>query len=206
MDKYLLFINKYLLLLSRILKLDKMELKITTKQILRILLILSWIIFIGLCIEAGAFIVNAFFVIANPAVSAHLWRQVDLSALFKYDQGHFFAVIILMTIVAVLKACLFFLIITILHDKDLDMTRPFSKKVGRFILNVSYLALGIGLFSWWGVKYAGWLVKQAVVMPEAESLRLGGADVWLFMSVTLFVIAQIFKRGIEIQTENELTV
>jgi hypothetical protein len=30
--------------------------------------------------------------------------------------------------------------------------------------------------------------------------------VWLFMSVTLFVIAQIFKRGIEIQTENELTV
>jgi len=45
-----------------------------------------------------------------------------------------------------------------------------------------------------------------VKMPDTQHLRLGGADVWLFMSVTLFVIAQIFKRGIEIQTENELTV
>jgi len=43
-------------------------------------------------------------------------------------------------------------------------------------------------------------------MPDVQYLRLGGADVWLFMGVTLFVIAQIFKRGIEIQTENELTV
>jgi hypothetical protein len=43
-------------------------------------------------------------------------------------------------------------------------------------------------------------------MPDAESLHFGGADVWLFMGVTLFVIAQIFKRGIEIQAENDLTV
>jgi hypothetical protein len=43
-------------------------------------------------------------------------------------------------------------------------------------------------------------------MPDIENMRLGGADVWLFMGVTLFVIAQIFKRGIEIQTENDLTI
>jgi len=43
-------------------------------------------------------------------------------------------------------------------------------------------------------------------MPDTQHLHLGGADVWLFMGVILFVIAQIFKRGIEIQRENELTV
>ena len=43
-------------------------------------------------------------------------------------------------------------------------------------------------------------------MPDTQLLHLGGADVWLFMAVILFIIAQIFKRGIEIQTENELTV
>jgi hypothetical protein len=37
-------------------------------------------------------------------------------------------------------------------------------------------------------------------------LNLSGADVWLFMGVTLYVIAQIFKKGIELQTESELTV
>ena len=86
------------------------------------------------------------------------------------------------------------------------MAQPFNKEVGRFIFKVSYLALWIGLFSWWGVRYTHWFVKQGVKMPTIESLRLGGADVWLFMGVTLLVIAQIFKKGIEIQTENELTV
>ena len=50
------------------------------------------------------------------------------------------------------------------------------------------------------------LVKKGVNMPDIQYLHLGGADVWLFMGVILFVIAQIFKRGIEIQTENELTI
>ena len=64
----------------------------------------------------------------------------------------------------------------------------------------------IGALSWWGSGYTAWLVKKGIKMPDIQHLRLDGADVWLFMGVTLFVIAQIFRRGIEIQTENELTV
>ena len=181
--------------------------KTRTKLVLKLLYILSWIIFVGVSIEAGGFIVNAFFtLLLNPVGAKHFWQQVDLSALYYYDHGYFFVETLLMSIVAVMKACIFYLIIKILHDKKLDMSQPFSKEVRRFILNVSGLAFGIGLFTWWGVKYTEWLVKQGVKMPDTQHLRLGGADVWLFMSVTLFVIAQIFKRGIEIQTENELTV
>jgi len=105
-----------------------------------------------------------------------------------------------------MKACIFYLTIKILHDKKLDMSQPFSNEVRLFILKVSYLTFGIGMFTWCGVKYTEWVVNQGVKMPDTEHLRLGGPDVWLFMSVTLFVIAQIFKRGIEIQSENELTV
>lgn len=43
-------------------------------------------------------------------------------------------------------------------------------------------------------------------MPDIQSLNLDGSDVWLFMGLILLVIAQIFKKGIEIQTENELTI
>lgn len=43
-------------------------------------------------------------------------------------------------------------------------------------------------------------------MPDVRQLSFGGADVWLFMGVTLLVIAYMFKRGIEIQSENELTI
>ena len=55
-------------------------------------------------------------------------------------------------------------------------------------------------------KYTAWLRLNGIYVPSVEELHIGGADVWLFMSVVLFVIAQIFKRGIEIQTENDLTV
>jgi Protein of unknown function (DUF2975) len=184
-----------------------MTITISTRQILKILYVLSWILFVGICIEAGGFIFNAFFTLTiNPIDAKHFWQEVDLSELYAFDHGHFFAQTLAICIVAVLRAWLFYLIIKILHDDKLNMAHPFSGEVGRFIFRMAYIALLIGLFSWWGAKYSEWLIKQGVKMPGIQYLRLGGADVWLFMSVTLYVIAQIFKRGTEIQSENDLTV
>jgi len=178
-----------------------------TKTILQILLVFSWIIFIGVCIEASGSIFSAFYtLVINPINAATFWVGNDLSALYKYDPGHFFAETLYISIAGVLKACIFYLIIKILHNKKLNLSQPFSNEVRLFIIKVSYLAFGIALFTWWGVKYTEWIVSKGIKMPDTEHLRLGGADVWLFMGVILFVIAQIFKKGIEIQTENELTV
>lgn len=184
-----------------------MEIKISTQQILKILLILSWIIFIGVCIEAGGIIFASIFShFVNPSTAKHFWKVIDLSNLYDRDAGYFFVVTILMSIVAVMKALIFYLIVKILHDKKLNLSEPFSKELRSLIINVSYLSLGIGLFSYWGIHYSEWLVNQNVKMPDIQHLGFGGADVWLFMSVILFVIAQIFKRGIELQEENELTI
>ncbi len=184
-----------------------MEIKISTKQILNILYVISWVIFIGVCVEAGGFIVNAFVTLVfKPLNAQYFWQEIDLSGLYKHDPGYFFVETLLMSIVAVMRALLFYLIVKILHDKKLNLAKPFNREMGRFIFNVSYLALGLGLFSFWGVKYTEWLVTLGVNMPDVHYLRLGGADVWLFMGVTLYVIAQIFKRGIEMQEENDLTV
>jgi hypothetical protein len=181
--------------------------KTSSNTVLKILYVLSWIIFIGVCIEAGGSIFSAFYtLVINPVNAATFWVGNDLSGLYKHDPGHFFVETLLISISSVMKAIMFYLVIKILHDKKLSMSQPFSKEVRDFILNVSYLAFGIGLFTSAGANYTEWLVTQGVNMPDTQHLRLGGADVWLFMSVTLFVIAQIFKRGIEIQSENELTV
>jgi Protein of unknown function (DUF2975) len=111
-----------------------------------------------------------------------------------------------MIIVAVLKAIMFYLIILNLDSKKLDFARPFKKELYQFIQILAYLTFGIGLFSSWGGKYTLWLSQKGVKMPDIQQLNLSGADVWLFMGVVLLVIAQIFKRGIEIQEENDLTV
>ncbi|MBS1914814.1 MAG: DUF2975 domain-containing protein [Bacteroidetes bacterium] len=181
--------------------------EITTKQVLKILYILSWVIFVGVCIEAGGFMFASFYTLVINSINAkHFWPGIDLSNLYAYDRGQFLAETIHMSIPSIMKAVLFYMIIKILHDEKLNMSRPFNKEVGRFIFRISYVSFIIGLLSWWGVKYTEWLAQQGVKLPDIQYLGLGGADVWLFMGVTLYVIAQIFKRGIEIQTENELTI
>jgi hypothetical protein len=92
-----------------------MKIIITARLIWNIMLIISWVIFVGLSIEAGSFIVNTFFAIVNPAFVPHLWQQIDLSDLFKHDHGHFFAITLILSIVTIIKALLFFLIVRLLH-------------------------------------------------------------------------------------------
>ncbi|ULT45662.1 hypothetical protein KRR40_21930 [Niabella defluvii] len=58
-----------------------------TKIFLILLYIAAWIIFVGLCIEAGGFITNAVFVLAQPQAVPYLWQQVDLRDLLQYGHG-----------------------------------------------------------------------------------------------------------------------
>lgn len=185
-----------------------MEIKITTQQTLKVLQILSWIIFIGLCVNAGGITVNTFITLfLNPAGVENFWDgKTYLSSLYQFDHGHFFVITLTMIIVAVLKAIMFYYIVKLFVEKKLNISQPFSIELSRFILILSYLALGIGLFSHVGFKYSAWLTQQGAQTADLQSLHIGGADVWLFMAVILFVIVQIVKRGIEIQTENDLTV
>ena len=181
--------------------------KSNTTQILKFLYLLSWIIFIGVCFEAGTFIFNTVFrLFINPADASLFWQEVDLTNLYDFDHGYYFIETSLMSLVAIVRAWIFYLIVKLLHDKKLNLAQPFNKDVERFIFRLSYLSFAIGLLSSWGAKFAKWFVAQGVEMPDVEDLRLGGADVWLFMGVILFIIGQIFKKGIEIQTENELTI
>ncbi|TKC12771.1 DUF2975 domain-containing protein [Pedobacter polaris] len=183
-----------------------MEIKITTKQLLNVLYVIAWIIFIGLCIEAGGIIFNTCYIMFVNESTSNSWLGSELSGLYQNDTAHFITVISCICIVAVMKALLFYLIVVILHDKKLNMVQPFNSSVGRFIFNLSYLSLGIGLFSLGGVRYLEGLEIEGKEMSNIAQLHLGGGDVWLFMGVVLLVIAQIFKRGIEIQEEHELTV
>jgi cytochrome c biogenesis factor len=192
-------------LLHQTLNITKMEIKITTKQILKVLNIIAWIIFIGLCINAGGYIANTLYsLFYNSAGASKFWENIDFSSLYDFDKGQFFVETFLMIIVAVFKALMFYLIIKNLDSKKINISKPFKKELVLFIQNLSYLAMGIGLFSFWGSGYTKWLVQKGVKMPDINQLDLAGGDIWIFMGITLLVIAQILKRGLEIQEENDL--
>ena len=107
-----------------------------------------------------------------------------------------------MAFAAALKAYMFYLIIKAL--KALDLVQPFSSRVGGYILRIAYVALFIGILSMAGITFTEWLTDQHIKLPEMHNYIGGG--VFLLMGIILFVIAQIFKKGIELQSENALTV
>jgi hypothetical protein len=80
--------------------------------------------------------------------------------------------------------------------------------MGKYIFNLSYLSFGIGLFIYCGNHFSNWLkiINNDKILPSLQKLNFEGGDVWLFMGVILLIFAMIFKKGIEIQSENDLTV
>lgn len=183
-----------------------MEIRIGTKQILNLLQILCWIIFLGLCIEAGGIIFNSVYALYKPIVAKYFWNGTDLSNLYSHDKGHFITQTVLMCIVAVMKTLIFYLIVKMFYNNKFSLAKPFNSDATAVVFNIAYLCFGTGLFSIWGARYASWIKEQGITMPDIQYLRIGGGDVWLFMAVVLIVIGQLFKKGIEIQSENELTV
>jgi hypothetical protein len=87
----------------------------------------------------------------------------------------------------------------------INLVNPFSTDVSILISRIGYLALGIGVLTIIANKYCDWLSKKGVAFPDLQSV-LGGAGEFLLLGAIIFIISQLFKRGIEIQTENELTV
>jgi hypothetical protein len=173
----------------------------------KVLLVVAWIIFLGLCIEAGGFLTNTIYALFfNSDIVHHFWNYLDLSALYEYSESQFVMVACIISITSILKALMFYLIVKILHENKIKLSAPFNAMAEKFIERLAYLSLGIGIFAYWGEGVIGHLVLEGINVPSLQDMRLGGADVWIFMGVILLINAQIFKRGSALQAESDLTI
>jgi hypothetical protein len=165
--------------------------------------IITWIIFVGLCIEAGGLIVNFIFSIYKPDLVHKLYQKLDLSELYNHSKWAFYAMYSFIVVIAVLKAILFYVVIMLLHK--LDLLKPFNSYVAGQITKISYYTLAIGLFSYIARQTSQNLMHHGF---ELGTLNQFWADsnAYIFMAAVIYVIATIFSRGIEIQNENDLTV
>ena len=178
-----------------------------TDYLLKALQVIAWILFVGLCIEAGGILTNTVIALFfDPDFAGKFWNHSDLSKLQQFHQASFVTLICLMSIVTTLKAVLFYVIVKVFHDKKLDLSKPFNERMGKYIDYIAYCAIGIGIFSKWGADTAEWVLSQKIELPSIQQLKMGGADVWLLMGFVLLVFAKIFKKGIALQVENDLTV
>jgi hypothetical protein len=165
--------------------------------------IVAWVIFVGLCIEAGALIVNFILSLFKPEIVHNLYQKLDLSQMYNLNKWVFFSMYSFILFISILKACLFYVVIRLLLK--LDLTRPFNSYVAYQIKTLSYFTLSIGLISYIAREIAKSIQHYGF---EIEALNQFWADsqAYILMAAVIYVIATIFSRGVEMQNENDLTV
>lgn len=105
--------------------------------------------------------------------------------------------------IAVLKAYLFYIIIWLLHK--LDLSQPFNTFVSHQITQLSYYTFSIGLLSYIARQTAKNLQHHGFAIDNLNEFW-ADSQAFILMAAVIYIIATIFKKGVEIQTENDLTV
>lgn len=167
------------------------------------LYIVAWVIFVGLSIEAGGLIVNFFFSLFKPEFVQNLYQKLDLTEMYKDSQMAFFGIYSFILSISILKALLFYIVITLMHK--MDLTKPFNTFVSNQFLKISYFTISIGLLSYIARQTAKNLMHHGFV---TDGLNQFWADsqAFIVMGAVIYIIATIFKKGVDIQNENDLTV
>lgn len=165
--------------------------------------IVAWIIFVGLCIESGGLIVNFIFSLYKPEFVQNLYQKLDLSEMYNRSKWAFYSMYSFILAISMLKAYLFYIVIRLISK--LDLAKPFNSFVSKQITQISYYTLSIGLLSHIARQTAKNLLHRGF---EIDQLNQFWADsqAFILMAAVIYVIATIFTKGVEIQTENDLTI
>lgn len=175
----------------------------TNNFVFTVLKIVAWVIFVGLCIEAGGLIVNFIFSLYKPESVHILYQKLDLSDMYNLSKHAFFSMYSFILVISILKAYLFYLVIILLSK--LDLAKPFNSFVSNKITQISYITLSIGLLSYIARQTAQNLLHRGFEIDQLNQFWVD-SQAFVLMAAVLYVIATIFKRGLEIQNENDLTV
>jgi len=115
----------------------------------------------------------------------------------------FFGVYSFILFISVLKAILFYIVVQLLHK--LDLAKPFSRFVAKKISLISYYTFTIGI-----VSYIARQTVKNLSHHGYEIDKLGefwvDSQAFILMAAVIYIIAIIFKKGIDLQNENDLTV
>jgi len=165
--------------------------------------IVAWAIFIGLCIEAGGLLVNFVCSIYKPEFVKNLYQKLDLSEMYNRSRWAFFSIYSLILVVALLKAYLFYIVVMLMHK--IDLSKPFNSFVSKEITKISYCTFSIGILSYTARQTAKNLQHRGYAIDNVTQFW-GDSEAFILMAAVIYVIATIFKKGVEMQTENDLTV
>ena len=176
-----------------------MKSRTRTQQILIVMNILAWIAFIGLLIKTGALITSYAISWVNPNAAHDLYRGLDLSDLREANFWWYSQSVSFLIAFDAMRAFVMYLVIRTLSK--VNLVSPFTHEVCGSVEKISYVLFGIWIVAVLSNAHGSWIFKQT-----GELVPTLATGEFVFMAGLVFVISQVFKRGLEMQSENELTV
>ena len=167
------------------------------------LTIVAWVIFVGLCIEAGGLIVNFVFSMFKPEIISHLYQKLDLSEMYSRNKWVYYSMYSFALNISIMKALLFYAVIKLITK--LNLSNPFSSFVAAQITKISYYTLFIGIFSLIARQTAKNLIHHGFEIDILNNFW-EDSQAFILMAAVIYIIAAIFSKGVELQKENDLTV
>ena len=168
--------------------------------ILKLMYILFWIAFIGLCIKTGSLLFSfTVSLLVNNQAAGNLFPGFDLLDLLTYSKTHYIIIVSILILLTGMKAYIAYLAIKVFMKFNLE--KPFSVELTNFFLKISHVALGTGVLAILAKSYGQEISKNGVNIP----IEWGGSEI-LFFSGVIYLLAMVFKKGADLQHENDLTV
>lgn len=170
-----------------------------TEKILRILRVIAWAAFIGLMVQGVSVFLSFIVSFQEARAASNLYRGLNLSALRGYSFLHYTLVVIYLVLIAFLKAAIAYMLAKALQT--VNASAPFSERMARVLERISLVLLMLAIIAFAHNIHSTWLLSMSSLEIER-----GPLPEYIFMAILVYAISQVYKRGVEIQSENELTV
>lgn len=176
--------------------------KTRTEKILVVLKILAFMGGVKYSIDCGAQLTNFVASFINTDWAKRTYEvNMDIFNIREKSIWFYSYAMCLTIAVSALKATIWYVVFSLLTK--LKLQTPFSMEVEKKLESIAFLSLGVwivGSIFW--ATYTYYLTQSTGIKLPANN----GGDEYFFMAGIVYIISQIFKRGIEIEEENQLTV
>ena len=175
--------------------------KTRTEIILVVLKYLALLAAIGFSIECGT---QIFYLVAsyltpdwakNGNQMERVWYRIH-----EYSTWYYLCAMSITISISALKAWIWYLIFDLLLK--LQLKSPFSMVVTKKLEKIAYRLLEV----WFLISIVGKYLSQYLMKATGIQLPTSSGDEYFFIAGIVYIISQIFKRGVEMQEENQLTV
>lgn len=166
--------------------------------LLKIMRILAWIVFVALLIKAGALIMAFGVSVENPEAAKDLYRGIDLSRYETYSFVHYSVIVIYHILLSIMQAYIALFATKLLSTINIE--KPFTKTVSDLLKKIGIAILGVWILAMLHNIHVAILEKYAAITPEFI------AGEFIFLAGIVYVLAELFKRNVEMHIEKNSTV